>query len=685
MSHIYREKREIPIPEGAYINRHDGRVFVFLNSDNIPKRDCKRMNIGKAASATTMYVNENFRFYYPQLWEQHYGESDNNDKMKHILHPGMYALTLGIAYHNSLYPLLLDVFGPSAANQIVDYSMYSIMEHSNVTLGYQDRMSSEVLFSHTGAVSDSTLSAFFAGKITDEQSYEFRSKWIDSCVKNGVTKVWICIDGSNNDCLSQSCALASKGEAKSMKNVNIVGYMYAVCAETGLPLTYDVYHGNTVDSQAFHKIIELLNAHHIEILGIIIDRGFATDKVLDHIRSLKFPFVVMLKSDSFGFTDMLEKHWNTIKVKVDHLVNNNGIFGISEQHRIFKNSPDDDYVSLYYDMNNGTARSFALINKVLSAKIKMEKELREGQKPKVPKEMSKYFEIVTGPDKKYQIVCNYEVWQHDVDMKGFAAIGSSENFGPAETDRIYNLRNSSEVQYSFIKTQLGSDVSRVHTTDSILNKFTVCFVSSIIRNEIQQNCKSLGLTTNSAISEIDRIEMLLQPNRNYIAIHNETKRAKLLLNRFDIIPEDFDAIAAEVTSRFTSPIQSLERKKPEHKKKSAVNENDKPSETAGGQEGSTAGQNIGKKDTSSSSGKKVSKSDKAKRGPGRPKVSKNKRTLRIEQLIEEGKLEPPVKGKPGRPKGSKNKPKKPLSERVKRGPGRPKGSRNKPRPDISLL
>ena len=37
-----------------------------------------------------------------------------------------------------------------------------------------------------------------------------------------------------------------------------------------------------------------------------------------------------------------------------------------------------------------------------------------------------------------------------------------------------------------------------------------------------------------------------------------------MLGRFDIIPKDFDIIAAEVTERFANPVQSLERKKPVH-------------------------------------------------------------------------------------------------------------------------
>ena len=80
-----------------------------------------------------------------------------------------------------------------------------------------------------------------------------------------------------------------------------------------------------------------------------------------------------------------------------------------------------------------------------------------------------------------------------------------------------------------------------------------------------------------------------------------------------------------------------------------------------------------------------------RRKPGRPKGSKNKKTLERERLAAEaaakGVLPPEkVKRKPGRPKGSKNKKtlerearERALLEQAgqKRGRGRPKGSKNK--------
>ena len=49
--------------------------------------------------------------------------------------------------------------------------------------------------------------------------------------------------------------------------------MYAVDAATGEPVTYFAYNGSVPDCQALQKISVFLNSFHIEIEGVILDRG----------------------------------------------------------------------------------------------------------------------------------------------------------------------------------------------------------------------------------------------------------------------------------------------------------------------------------------------------------------------------------------------------------------------------
>ncbi len=67
-----------------------------------------------------------------------------------------------------------DMYG----NILMDYAMYSILERSDVSLLFPDRMAQRVLFSKD-CVSDSRLSDFFQGKITEDDNAAFRSQWLD--------------------------------------------------------------------------------------------------------------------------------------------------------------------------------------------------------------------------------------------------------------------------------------------------------------------------------------------------------------------------------------------------------------------------------------------------------------------------------------------------------------------------
>ena len=206
MAHIHWELKEIPRPAGSYINKSDGRVFVFSSGD-APVRKSRRKVIGRATSETMMHPNDTFRYLFPNLWNEHYG---SGKLPEHILHAG-------------LYRILQNVYGPLYGNILMDYAMYSILERSDVPLLFPDRMAQRVLFSQD-CVSDSWLSDFFQNKISEDDNAAFRSQWLDECKRRGVTKAWISIDGGYNNCDAAACGLAEKGHAKSRKNTNIEYY-----------------------------------------------------------------------------------------------------------------------------------------------------------------------------------------------------------------------------------------------------------------------------------------------------------------------------------------------------------------------------------------------------------------------------------------------------------------------------
>ncbi len=616
MAHIYWELKEIPQPTGSYINKSDGRVFVFISGDT-PVRKSKRKVIGHATSETMMHPNDTFKYLFPNLWNEHYG----SDKLpEHILHAGLYALTLGIGYETGLYQILQNAYGPLYGNILMDYAMYSILEQSDVSMHFPERMAQRVLFSKD-CPSEGWLSDFFQGKIDENDNAAFRSQWLEECKKRGVTKAWISIDGSNNTSDALACNLAEKGHAKSRQNTNIVSYMYAVNAEDGRPITYTVYNGGKVDSKAIQKMAAILSTHGIEIVGIILDKAFCTHDVFERLNGLGYPYVVMLPSDTFGHSQMVAEHSETIRWRVPYAVGEKGLFGISEKKRLFHGHTEEAFVNLFFDASNGSQRSLTLIAKIVKATKVLKAEIQKGKRPVVPQALAKYISLRQEGD-ILSVEHDYAKWQKDVDLKGFCSIASSEDYGAEEVDRIYHLRDSSETQYAILKSQLGYDVTRGHSTPSIQNKFCACFIAAIIRGEIMNACKTLGYATNQMIREVDRIELILLPNGTYTAIHDESARPKELLSLYDIIPSDFDSIATDVNTRLSSSMNSQVRVKPNHEKQG-----------------------------SRKRGRPAKAKDNAplepKRGPGRPKGS----VKNVGPALQEGN----EKRKPGRPKGSKNK------------------------------
>ena len=61
----------------------------------------------------------------------------------------------------------------------------------------------------------------------------------------------------------------------------------------------------------------------------------------------------------------------------------------------------------------------------------------------------------------------------------------------AEANAVYDLRDSSEKQYSIMKTQLGDSVFRAHNMHRIATREAIAFVASVIRQKIMRKCRDV--------------------------------------------------------------------------------------------------------------------------------------------------------------------------------------------------
>jgi hypothetical protein len=654
---IYRNV-VVAVPDDAYVEK-DATVFVKDKNEYDPLKQYNRVKhtiIGRSIGNGRMYPNSSFRLRYPTLFEEASGEKLPR-QTKRI---GFYTTVLSLVEKTGLYDALMQSYGIENANMIIDFSMYSIINHTCVADQYPSAMEDQLLFSNS-LWNSSRLSGFFNNDISEERTSVFRKIWAGKCRERGITEAWIAIDGSNNDCAAQKADIAEPGKAKSQKNTSITAYMYAVDSRNGDPITFSIYRGGRVDCKAVLEMIGWLTAYDIKVKGVIIDRGFATKDVFEMLDQSGIGYVAMLKGDAKAHTDMLDRYVGKIRMHYEYMLgryregapvgkftefrmDSNVLYGTEEAEKaqLFSMHDYKAHVSLIYDSRNGGERQETWFKKVSNAALKIQRELNKGKQASVPQEYIGCISIEELEGKTVAIV-NAEKVQAIGERKGFFSLASSKALTAKEANEIYVLRNSSEEQFSMVKSQLGFGTTGAHYTEGIKAKLALAFISAVIRNELVKVCCESGLSTNRMTNELNQICMHMNGKDEYFVCHTENQRQILLMKACGVLPRDLDRIVEAENKRLSSAEPDPFHRYPAH----------------------------------------TESNEALRKGAGRPKGSKNRMTkTAIETMSEE-------KRRRGRPPGSKNKKTIEMETQgaemsVKRKPGRPKGSPNKPKGNIEM-
>lgn len=643
----------VPIPEKAH-TCSDHRVYIVTKSiyySDLKYNMDQRLWIGRAINDREMHPNDTYKRNYP----------DELNKVMHLNLPvyhkrvGVYVTALSIGKCTGLYSDLVKYMGPENANLVMDYAVFSIIMQDNTAKNFEAEMSGRMTFLNT-AYSDSWISEKIRNAITDDQVQAFKNAWVSRFDKEKLKSVWICVDGSNNDCTADTPE-AEKGKAKSHKNINIISFLYAV-TEDGTPVTGQVYRGSRVDSKALVYMINLLKGYNIVPRGFILDRGFCDESCMNLLEENAYQYVIKLKENTLGFQTLLSEYRDTIKFNWDYALGH-GLYGTGKTVKVFVTGKASKHCVLIWDAKNGGIRTDYLVDGLMETITDAEEAIASGGFPAIPGKFDKYIQVKE-ENGAAKLVIHQDLIQKDMDEKGFFGLICSEETSAREANRIYNLRDSSEKQYAILKSQLGGNTFRMHSMHGITVREVISFVASVIRNEMLKTCRKSfkpAMDTNKAIRELDLITMDLNPAGGYEITNQQSKRQKEILRAFGITEQSLKNAAAFENKRqkkeMFSPIQTLKSADEPAMEEKTVRVKGRP-------EGSKA------------KGKGAKSPDfgtTPKRKPGRPRKNTEKQAEPVN-----------LKRGPGRPKGSKNKPKDPEALlKPKRGRGRPKGSKNKPK------
>lgn len=516
----------------------------------------KRTTIGYQCigSTTTMHPTSQYAEVFPALWEA----ASSQRIRPAVKRIGMFTACQAINDRTGIKDILDNVYGVDLADSIMDYAVYSVIHHTNEASAFASKMRNELTYQKE-PLSDSSYSRIFENKMTKELDILLRRRWALQCREDGVEKVWLCIDGSNDNCESTGVELAEKGHAKSGKNINIVSFTYAVTS-SGKPVTYEVYRGGLVDAKAMRSVIDFLKECGIGINGVILDRGYCDAAAMKYLAEKKIPYVIMVKGTPDGFKQIVEEYGKKIRMDARYLIPHTYLFGCQQKVQVFKKYAHEDWLTLFFDYRNGSDRITTLLKNLYEEMSRLEKGIMKGEVPEIDSKYKKLLSISEkkqGEDTVKEVLLNTSELQPTIDEKGLYGILSSEEMTPREIHELYVSRSSSETQYRQIKTQLGYGSVRVQYTPGVRARFAAGFIASILRYEIEQASKGLGRNTNQMIQELEMMEAQ-KINGVYTCSHIENGRVKtffmnLHANAEDLIDESVKFENDRLAGRIPTP------------------------------------------------------------------------------------------------------------------------------------
>lgn len=709
MGAILKELGEIPIPSDARVDRSSGQVYVSFKEiakDGVTKRTRRKL-VGKLATQDTMYVNEAFGFYFPEL----YKELFNQDPLiERNLSAGLYACVRQIASTSGIYKLLQDCFGHQSANVIMDYVLKVIDSGTSDVYTCEEHWEGSAQFS-SGKLSLSAVSNVLNGSMNDNSIDRFRQAWLELNLKDKTNKsFWLSIDGTNNDSdLGSQRASEDIGDSEiaglgldiSFGTRRVVAQVWGVDPYRSIPISWFVTKVGTSEIRSFEEIISYVSSLGIKLDGLILDRGYSTPSTLDRIKSLGYDYIIMHKSNTYGHTKMCERYASVLHSNPSLAIRNTGLYGIVDKVNLFKNNTEEDYVALIYDDLKGSDCRTSLINSMYARKRALEQKIAEGSfcESKLTAKEKLYLSLIKDESGQVYKIDYSEAFVKECERCGISSYTIGTYRTPEEVVDMYDLRDVSEKVFDTIKNALGFNCFCANSDAETESRVCCSFIASVIWSLLQQFCREQNFSKpDKFLKGLNQVKLRMFPNcDNNNLVNKYSAEIEKFFSAIGLTHEDLQRMASDLhlvksgglvsQNRYFVPSVDITRKPPGRPRKhpKVVTENsNNPSEVKVPNKGGRPKGSLNKKTIARMEAEAAAGIVKIKRGRGRPQGSLNKKTIaRMEADAAAGIVR--VKRGKGRPKGSLNKKTIARMEadagagivKVKRGKGRPKGSLNK--------
>lgn len=566
-------KQTVPIPTNTHrivCVKTDRATYVYYQTDRIydPEKkynSAKRTSIGKVSinNASMMHPNEKYFQYFS---ETPYQETEHEPERSCAIRFGTYAVLQHLIEELDIRDALSEYFKTDDLNFLLDLAVYSIITENNAGQYYPMYAYDHALFTTDMKVYSDSYVSKWLHSVTASQIISSVGEW--NARRSHKDKVYISYDSTNKNSQAGDVEFVEYGAAKTDVGLPIINYSLAYDMTERIPLFYESYPGSIPDIAQFCCMVEKANAYGYRNIGFILDRGYFSEKNIQHLDANKYPFVIMVKGKKKLVNSIIEEKLHTFEKKSSCYIEEYDLFGCTVERKLFESDPQKRYIHLYHNAYDEGRELLYFNDNLRKMKKVMDKAI--GKETTIPKSYEEYFSLyyetveVKTKGKKTEPKRLFVAYEEKTDavekhrnLCGYFAIATSKQMTAKEAVILYKSRDMSEKLFRGDKSYLGDKSLRTHSTESTETKIFVEFIALIIRSRLYTRLsdynKSLTsrlnyLTVPAAIKELEKIMMVKLPDGGYHMSYAVTKTQRNILTAFGMTDAHITDAAKKISA-----------------------------------------------------------------------------------------------------------------------------------------
>lgn len=543
-----------------------GTTYVYYSYsrkyDPVKKYTVARnTSIGKIEDPDSglMIPNQNFFRFFPETETPEQKQSADRSGCLKI---GAYLVLKKIISGRHLTEIADQIFGKNSG-LFLDLAVYSIISENNAGQYYPDYAYNHPLFTEGMRVySDSKVSDFIKS-ITRDQCIAFQNAW--NSTHDHREKIYISYDSTNKNCQAGDIDLVEIGRLKDDQGKPVLNYSIAYGENNSEPLFYEEYPGSIVDVSQLQLMLEKARGYGYEHAGFILDRGYFSRENIRYMDKCGYDFIIMMKGMKSLAKELILQVKGTFEDKREYNIRDYGVNGKTVKGRLYASDERDRYFHIYYSDHRKAHERDAVEARI--NRISDFLQSHEGTRIDLSgSAFSKYFDLIYYHRGKSDECFEYgrertDVVNREIELCGYFIIITSEKMNAEEALDLYKSRDASEKLFREDKAYLDNRSMRVSSEAALRSKILIEFTALIIRNRmhlllkkrmVESSSKQNYFTVPAAVRELEKIEMIRQPDKNYRLDHAVTARQKDILRAFDMNEQNIRKQAIQINDQLAA-------------------------------------------------------------------------------------------------------------------------------------